>query len=297
MTLRPKNPADDSTAMASSPDAACYHTTLGLRDDSGIVFVGRIWDRTGITREEAMADPRIKHAANWLARFTVNGVPPSDFHDVLASIERWEDWCRAWSARAKVHEDLGLEALEHKHFISAGEHLSRAAATYHFAKYLFVNDMAQMHAAHRRAVACLTLALPHLDPPGERVMIPYEGKHLAATFRRPHGIARPPLVLMTMGLDSTKEELLTFEDNFLRRGMAILAFDGPGQGEAEYDFPIRADYEAVTGTVIDWVESERKDIDSTRIGIWGISLGGGSRPASPIAARGISARCGTACRN
>jgi dipeptidyl aminopeptidase/acylaminoacyl peptidase len=227
-----------------------------------------------------MADPRITHAANWLARFTVNGVPASDFHDVLASIERWEDWCRAWSARAKVHEALGHEALAERHFVSAGEHFSRAAALYHFAKYLFVNDMKEMRAAHRRAVACLTLALPHLDPPGERVTIPYEGKHLAATLRRPTGIARPPLVLMTMGLDSTKEELLTFEDNFLRRGMAILAFDGPGQGEAEYDFPIRADYEAVTSIVIDWVESERKDIDSTRIGIWGISLGGYYAPRS-----------------
>ena len=227
-----------------------------------------------------MPDPRITHAANWLARFTVNGVTPSDFHDVLASIERWEDWCRAWSARAKVHEDLGLEALEHKHFVSAGEHLARAAVTYHFAKYLFVNDMAQMRAAHRRAVACLTLALPHLDPPGERVVIPYEGKHLVGTLRRPDGIARPPLVLMTMGLDSTKEELLTFEDTFLRRGMATLAFDGPGQGEAEYDFAIRADYEAVTGIVIDWVEKERKDIDSARIGIWGISLGGYYAPRS-----------------
>ena len=100
------------------------------------------------------------------------------------------------------------------------------------------------------------------------------------TLRKPHGIARPPLVLMTMGLDSTKEELLTFEDNFLRRGMAILAFDGPGQGEAEYDFPIRADYEAVTGTVIDWVEREHQDIDRDRIGIWGISLGGYYAPRS-----------------
>jgi 2,6-dihydroxypseudooxynicotine hydrolase len=179
-----------------------------------------------------------------------------------------------------VHEALGHEALAERHFVSAGEHFSRAAAIYHFAKFLFVNDITQMRAAHRRAVACLTLALPHLDPPGERVTIPYEGKHLAATLRRPTGIARPPLVLMTMGLDSTKEELLTFEDNFLRRGMAILAFDGPGQGEAEYDFPIRADYEAVTSIVIDWVESERKDIDSTRIGIWGISLGGYYAPRS-----------------
>jgi dipeptidyl aminopeptidase/acylaminoacyl peptidase len=85
---------------------------------------------------------------------------------------------------------------------------------------------------------------------------------------------------MTMGLDSAKEELLTFEDNFLARGMAVLAFDGPGQGEAEYDFPIRADYEAVTGQVIDWVERHRSDIDASRIGIWGISLGGYYAPRS-----------------
>jgi 2,6-dihydroxypseudooxynicotine hydrolase len=227
-----------------------------------------------------MADARIKHAANWLARFTVNGVAASDFFDVLNSLERWEDWCAAWSARAKVHEDLGREALAERHFVSAGEHLSRAAVTYHFAKYLFVSDMAQMRAAHKRAVECLDLALPHLDPPGERVLIPYLGKHLAGTLRKPRGVACPPVVLMTMGLDSTKEELLTFEQNFLDRGMAILAFDGPGQGEAEYDFPIRPDYEAVAGTVIDWIVATRPDLDAARIGIWGISLGGYYAPRS-----------------
>ena len=30
-----------------------------------------------------MSDPRLHHAANWLSRFTVNGVAASDFHDVL----------------------------------------------------------------------------------------------------------------------------------------------------------------------------------------------------------------------
>ncbi len=227
-----------------------------------------------------MADARIKHAANWLARVTVNGVAASEFFDVLNSLERWEDWCAAWSARAKVHEDLGREALAEQHFVSAGEHLSRAAVTYHFAKYLFVSDMAQMRAAHKRAVECLDLALPHLSPPGERVLIPYAGKHLAGTLRKPHSVARPPVVLMTMGLDSTKEELLTFEQNFLDRGMAILAFDGPGQGEAEYDFPIRPDYEAVAGIVIDWIAATRPDLDAARIGIWGISLGGYYAPRS-----------------
>src|SRR5437660_4735865 len=121
--------------------------------------------------------------------------------------------------------------------------------------------MVQLRAAHAKAVECLALALPHLDPPGERVLIPYEGKHLAGVLRLPRGACRAPIVLMTMGLDSTKEELDTFELTFLKRGMAILAFDGPGQGEAEYDFPIRADYESVVGPVIDWLEG-RDDIDS-----------------------------------
>jgi 2,6-dihydroxypseudooxynicotine hydrolase len=136
--------------------------------------------------------------------------------------------------------------------------------------------MKQMRAAHMKAVECLDLALPHLDPPGERVTIPYEGKHLVGRLRRPRAPkgTRPPIVLMTMGLDSTKEELLTFEKNFLDRGMAILAFDGPGQGEAEYDFPIRHDYENVAAPVIDWVKANVRDVDTARIGIWGISLGG-----------------------
>jgi 2,6-dihydroxypseudooxynicotine hydrolase len=242
-----------------------------------------------------MSDPRLHHALNWEARFTVNGVAASDFHDVLNSLTSWDDWCRAWSARAAVHESLGREALAEKHFVSAGEHLSRAAVTYHFAKYLFVQDMEQMRAAHMRAVQCLDLALPHLDPPGMRVSISYEGKHLAGTLRRPHNVKRPPIVLMTMGLDSTKEELLTFEMDFLRRGMAILAFDGPGQGEAEYDFPIRYDYENVAGPVIDWLTANVKDIDTDRIGIWGISLGGYYAPRTAAyekRIRGAIANCG-----
>jgi len=225
-------------------------------------------------------DKRITHAAtHWGPRLIVNGLMYSDFQDVLGSINHWDEWCAAWSARAAIHEGMGRKALADRNFTSAGDHLMRASVTYHFAKYLFVQDMTQLRAAHSKAVDCLTLALPYLDPPGERVLIPYEGKSLAGVLRKPRNTTRPPVVLMTMGLDSTKEELNTFELEFLRRGMAILAFDGPGQGEAEYDFPIRYDYEAVAAVVIDWLE-RRNDVDASRIGIWGISLGGYYAPRS-----------------
>lgn len=76
---------------------------------------------------------------------------------------------------------------------------------------------------------------------------------------------------MVSGLDSTKEEVGTYERTFLERGLATLAFDGPGQGEAEYDLPMRHDWEVPVAGVCDWIE-QRGDLG--RIGLWGVSLGG-----------------------
>ena len=219
-------------------------------------------------------DPRVESAVrHWAPRFVSNGVVLADFEEVVAGIERWEDWCGAWSERAAVHEALGRETLAAGYGLSAGEHLSRAGVYYHFAKFLFVHDMAQMKSAHMKSVACRQLALPHLTPPGERVEIPFEGGHLAAILRRPEGIARPPLVIMVPGLDSAKEEMESYETPFLARGMATLLVDGPGQGESEYRFAIRGDYEVAVKAMVDWVET-RADLDAGRTGLWGVSLGG-----------------------
>ncbi|HSK22946.1 MAG TPA: alpha/beta fold hydrolase [Egicoccus sp.] len=219
-------------------------------------------------------DPRIASAiSHWSPRFVANGVPLSDFEDVTGSLSRWEDWCAAWSARAEIHETLGREALAAGNTISAGEHLTRAAVCFHFGKFLFVNDLGQMREAGRRAVACRTDALPLLDPPGERVAVPYEGTHLYGNLRRPAGSDRPPVVVMCMGLDSTKEEMHDYEQRFLRRGLATFAFDGPGQGEAEHDLALCPEYERPVAAVIDHLET-RDDLDTDRLALWGVSLGG-----------------------
>jgi dipeptidyl aminopeptidase/acylaminoacyl peptidase len=78
---------------------------------------------------------------------------------------------------------------------------------------------------------------------------------------------------MACGLDSCKEETDAYEQPFLARGIATLVFDGPGQGEGEYDFAIRGDYEKAVGAVLDFVAT-RADLDANRIGLWGVSLGG-----------------------
>lgn len=229
-----------------------------------------------------MPDARVQSAiAHWAPRFVSNGVPLTDFEQVTAGVERWEDWCKAWSARGAIHEEIGKQVLAEGRRLSAGEHLTRAAVCYHFSKFVFVVDYEQMKAAHKKAVECRNLALPLLDPPGERVAIPYEGKQLYGNLRKPKviqegmrpSVARPPIVVMCMGLDSAKEEMDSNENVFLARGMATLTFDGPGQGEGEYDFAIRGDYEAVVKAVVDFLET-RSDVDAGRVGLWGVSLGG-----------------------
>jgi 2,6-dihydroxypseudooxynicotine hydrolase len=185
----------------------------------------------------------------------------------------YDDWCHAWSARGAHHEQLGREALAGKHFLTAGECLQRAGVYYHFASFLFVQDQAQMKAAHKKQIECRQAALPHLRPPGERVEIPYEGKTLAGILRKPAGAERPPVVAMAVGLDSTKEETNAYEAPFLARGIATLVFEGPGQGEAQYDFPIRGDYEVSVKAVLDYIGT-RRDLDAARVGMWGVSLGG-----------------------
>jgi dipeptidyl aminopeptidase/acylaminoacyl peptidase len=219
-------------------------------------------------------DVRVTSAiAHWGPRFVANGVSLTDFEEVTASLSSWEAWCGAWSGRAAQHEELGREALGRGKLVSAGEHLQCAGVYYHFAKFLFVHDVPQMKAAHAKAVACRALALPHLRPAGERVEMPYQGRWLAGILRKPAGVERPPVVVMAMGLDSAKEEADCYEQPLLARRMATLSFDGPGQGEAEYDFAIRGDYEVAVAAVIDFVQ-RRRDLDASRIGLWGVSLGG-----------------------
>ena len=221
-----------------------------------------------------MTDALVKSAVHhWAPRLVANGVVLTDFEEVTASLESWDDWCRAWSARAAIHEEMGRKALADNKHLSAGEHLQRAGVYYHFAKFLFVHDVSQMKTAHMKAVACRKAALPYINPPGERVAIPFEGRTLYGILRKPAGVTRPPVMAMCCGLDSCKEETDAYEVPFLARGIATLVFDGPGQGEAEYDFPIRGNYETAVAAVVDYVMT-RRDLDTARIGLWGVSLGG-----------------------
>jgi 5-aminopentanamidase len=227
--------------------------------------------RPALYTQQEPRDERVAAAsAHWAARFIANGTSYSDFQATMARITVWDDWCREWGRTAQYYEKLA-EAADNQ--TTAGEAWRRAALCWHWGKFVFVDDLDQQRAAHDRTVACFRRGAATLSPPAEPVRVPYQNTTLAAYLRVPAGQTRPPVVIMMPGLDSVKEELQATAEYMLARGLAIIAVDGPGQGEAEYELPIEPAYERVAAAVADYLEG-RDDVDPARIGGFGVSLGG-----------------------
>ncbi|HMR71499.1 MAG TPA: prolyl oligopeptidase family serine peptidase, partial [Rubrivivax sp.] len=88
---------------------------------------------------------------------------------------------------------------------------------------------------------------------------------------------RAPVLVQLNGLDSTKEMkyLVGLPEWLARRGVSSLVLDQPGSGEALrlQGFTARFDAEHWASRVVDWL-LDRDDVDATRIGCEGVSLGG-----------------------
>lgn len=196
-----------------------------------------------------------------------------EFDQIRQKIERWDQWCEEWSKAARKHAELGDRALQQGHRATAGTAYIRAALYYHWASFLFVHDQGQFVAAMEAMGACWAKAAPLVDPPMELLEIPFEGLRMPGWLRKPPGVAKPPVVVLVPGGDSTKEELYDFGEHILKRGIAVLAFDGPGQGLLSTRSKIRPDYEVPIRAVTDLV-CARSDLDTQRMAIGGISYGG-----------------------
>jgi 2,6-dihydroxypseudooxynicotine hydrolase len=238
-----------------------------------------------------MPDERVQAAINnWGPRFTSQGVDYNDFIRTTSGLERWDEWLDAWCATGDSHTRLAEDAEAAGRSLTAGEAWVQATLCYHFAKFVWIVDMAKYRAASDKAIAALYKAHRYLDPAAERIEIPFDGATMAANLRKPHGIDRPPLVILLPGLDSTKEEFFYWEDVFLKRGLAALSLDGPGQGETGYSTHLRADYETAVAALLDKLDG-RDDLDLRRVGAAGVSLGGYYAPRAAAFEPRIKAVC------
>ncbi|ADZ69475.1 alpha/beta hydrolase family protein [Polymorphum gilvum] len=211
-------------------------------------------------------------AGHWLPRMEVAGIASATARAIMAEAGAWANWCRAWTAAGDRHLALAEEAEAKGRRVTAGDGYARAALLYHFAQFMFFDDPDQKASANARKLAAFRRAAPLLDPPADLVAIPFEGGHLRASLRRPAGQEPVDAVILVPGSDSTKEEFPALEAHFLKRGLATLSLDGPGQGEGRAFGPLRADIGGAVSAAAAFLRGQPGL--SGRLGLMGMAFGG-----------------------
>jgi pimeloyl-ACP methyl ester carboxylesterase len=206
-------------------------------------------------------------------RILSNSVAPWEFEQLRESISDYDQWCPQWSAHAAEHLSRGDEAAGQQRSLSAGESYIRAGLFYHWASFMFTHDQEQFRVALQNMAAAWEKAAPLVSPAMELLRVEFDGVSLPGYLQLPTGVTRPPLVVLLPGADSTKEELFDLAQHILRRGVAVAAFDGPGQGLVSLEMKMRPDYELAVVAMLDSLAG-RPDLDGGRIAVGGISYGG-----------------------
>jgi dipeptidyl aminopeptidase/acylaminoacyl peptidase len=185
-------------------------------------------------------------------------------------------WREEWSAMAELLERKAIEAAQQGRRMTAGDYYLRAGNYYYNAER-FIPPGAQKHEAGQKAYRCYHSGIQLRYPQIEFVEIPYEQRTLPGFLLQGHApSAAKPTVVVVNGMDNCKEMSIFFAGlEFARRGMNVLALDGPGQGECLRVRGIysRYDYEAAGTAAYDYLVG-RAECDRNRIAIMGYSFGG-----------------------
>jgi dienelactone hydrolase len=201
-----------------------------------------------------------------------------DIKAVRGSIRKFVDITREMRRIAAKREAMAREAETLGHRITARQNYFAASCFYTMAQGPIHadDDPANLELSARKN-ACYERFIAHAGHAIEKIEIPFGATALPGYLHLPPGASGPvPCVVFLGGMDNFKELLVTSpSDKFLERGMAVLAFDGPGQNEARIARKIcctESNFIAAGRAVMDLLVA-RPDIDENRIGIAGISMG------------------------
>ncbi len=186
---------------------------------------------------------------------------------------------RAWTALTDQLVGQAHDAEKAGHTRTAGQLYSRATNYLAQAERMLSKSDPNRVPAYERLLELAQRSFELHSPRVSRVEVPYEGTTLPAYFSQaPAADDGPvPVVVLVNGLHSTKEHQYSSGhwEEVAARGISCLMLDQPGTGEALrlQGLTARIDTEAWAGAAVDWLET-RDDVDASRIGVVGWSLGG-----------------------
>lgn len=184
----------------------------------------------------------------------------------------------AWGKASKRFKEIAEIAEKEGCLVTAGKNYVRASLLAHSGQLFCKPEWPEKKALQIERAVCFHKAAGYIGL--EEHHIPYRGHTLPGYLWVPKDTPNPPLVIMAPGANSTKEELYRWAPALVERGMAAFMYDGPGQGEftgiQQTALVMRLEeYHTVFTAIIDYLVASISDrVDTSRIGIWGQSLGG-----------------------
>jgi dienelactone hydrolase len=193
-----------------------------------------------------------------------------------------EAWLRGWTGvGSRLLASAEAEAARGHHH-SATARRFQAATHFMIAEWLTPFDHADKIGTFRSMRECFRRAVGDCGRGVEFVRIAYQEGVLDGLFVPALGTGGPaPAVIHFNGTHSALEwpYLTGFADRLACRGIASLLFDHPGTGSARYchGLPLRPDSEIPAAAAFDYL-GRRGDVDMTRVGVAGGSMGGYHAP-------------------
>jgi len=186
----------------------------------------------------------------------------------------------SWVKVARQVIKLGDEDLAKGRTLSAGVKYQRGAGYLLAAERMQSRDYAPRWVAYNDGLKYFQKGVELQNVAAEFVKIPYKDTYYTGIFIPASGKTdgKPaPCMVSCNGLDSMKEQIYSAGNahSFSDRGVSTLLIDQPGTGEALRNLGLVGCYEAeVWGTAAFEYLQTRDDVDPTRIGVFGLSLGG-----------------------
>jgi 2,6-dihydroxypseudooxynicotine hydrolase len=205
-------------------------------------------------------------------QFLNAGISPADLDLVLGRVTSLESWVEEWERLAHQHEEGGRAALTAGRTAEAAKRMVSASAAYNFAQYVMFVDVAHKRALHEACTRAYAAAAPLLDPPARLFEVPFRRHVVKGWLRVPYGPGPAPVVVLFHGTNGVKEEMHGWSEALLERGLATLAFDGPGLGETFHRLSTVAEPRPLWGAIYDAIGAEPA-LDPDAVGLMGMSLG------------------------
>jgi len=209
---------------------------------------------------------------------TVGMDASADIRRLRQRVKKFDDISRECARVAAKRETMAKEAEERGHLITARDNYFTAAAFYTMAQGPIHEDDNESNPLYsEKKNKCYDKFIKYAPRPVERVEIPFEGESLPGLLHLPSKNSKKvPCIVHLGGMDMFKEMFNpVYGDKLLERGMAVLAFDGPGQNEARITRKIcvTSDNFVHAGKgAMDFL-IKRPEIDSEKIGVVGVSMG------------------------